>query len=143
MYLEAQIYYSLKKKDNVELDLFYYNFTFGIILPFYVLNFKNKYDTKKTIKRLLILVYWKNNHRKYLSNINLITKNMPAKIWIFFAIVFTTKHKKISNQPKNKQTKKPRIQFCHIRVSGPPVEVGVTMYVLSISSLSEVKMVLN
>uniref|UniRef100_A0A2M4C6D3 Putative secreted protein n=1 Tax=Anopheles marajoara TaxID=58244 RepID=A0A2M4C6D3_9DIPT len=28
-----------------------------------------------------------------------------------------------------------------IRVSGPPVEVGVTMYVLSISSLSEVKMV--
>lgn len=26
-------------------------------------------------------------------------------------------------------------------VSGPPVEVGVTMYVLSISSLSEVKMV--
>uniref|UniRef100_A0A2M4D659 Putative gamma-aminobutyric acid receptor subunit beta n=1 Tax=Anopheles darlingi TaxID=43151 RepID=A0A2M4D659_ANODA len=31
--------------------------------------------------------------------------------------------------------------LCHtIRVSGPPVEVGVTMYVLSISSLSEVKM---
>ena len=28
-------------------------------------------------------------------------------------------------------------------VSGPPVEVGVTMYVLSISSLSEVKMVLS
>lgn len=28
-----------------------------------------------------------------------------------------------------------------VRVSGPPVEVGVTMYVLSISSLSEVKMV--
>lgn len=56
----------------------------------------------------------------------------------FFAIVLTTKHtQKISNQPK------PRIQFCHIRVSGPPVEVGVTMYVLSISSLSEVKMVLN
>lgn len=27
-------------------------------------------------------------------------------------------------------------------ISGPPVEVGVTMYVLSISSLSEVKMVL-
>lgn len=33
--------------------------------------------------------------------------------------------------------------FCHIRISGPPVEVGVTMYVLSISSLSEVKMVLK
>lgn len=32
---------------------------------------------------------------------------------------------------------------CHIRISGPPVEVGVTMYVLSISSLSEVKMVLK
>lgn len=30
-----------------------------------------------------------------------------------------------------------------IRISGPPVEVGVTMYVLSISSLSEVKMVLT
>lgn len=29
----------------------------------------------------------------------------------------------------------------YIRISGPPVEVGVTMYVLSISSLSEVKMV--
>lgn len=29
----------------------------------------------------------------------------------------------------------------NIRISGPPVEVGVTMYVLSISSLSEVKMV--
>lgn len=28
-------------------------------------------------------------------------------------------------------------------ISGPPVEVGVTMYVLSISSLSEVKMVLS
>lgn len=28
-------------------------------------------------------------------------------------------------------------------ISGPPVDVGVTMYVLSISSLSEVKMVLN
>lgn len=26
-------------------------------------------------------------------------------------------------------------------ISGPPVDVGVTMYVLSISSLSEVKMV--
>lgn len=28
-----------------------------------------------------------------------------------------------------------------IQIAGPPVEVGVTMYVLSISSLSEVKMV--
>lgn len=61
------------------------------------------------------------------------------KYEFFFCHCFNNKK---SNQLKKPQ-KKPRIQFCHIRVSGPPVEVGVTMYVLSISSLSEVKMVLN
>jgi len=34
----------------------------------------------------------------------------------------------------------PSIRVC-VYVAGPPVEVGVTMYVLSISSVSEVLMV--
>lgn len=34
-----------------------------------------------------------------------------------------------------------RVDKTSCKISGPPVEVGVTMYVLSISSLSEVKMV--
>jgi hypothetical protein len=38
---------------------------------------------------------------------------------------------------KNLELKRGRV--CHI--SGTPVEVGITMYVLSISSLSEVQMV--
>lgn len=49
--------------------------------------------------------------------------------------------------PKIKQTNRPLWTAIHIElqtlIAGPPVEVGVTMYVLSISSVSEVLMVLK
>lgn len=41
----------------------------------------------------------------------------------------------------NKKASYNRIVFNLNNISGPPVEVGVTMYVLSISSVSEVLMV--
>lgn len=63
-----------------------------------------------------------------LTNRKFLNQKMNKKI----KMKTNTKHSKKVKRKNKKKT---------INFAGPPVEVGVTMYVLSISSLSEVKMV--